>query len=160
MPTPRPAPQQDADRHNTVDLFKSLLAAERAQRSRLQGELDLRNSALDASPDHYIIIDVTRPHWVISYVNQALARDYGHKGSQIIGRTPSWLMPKEANPETYTRLEDAIRSSVCLTAEMVGRHKDGTTLRVNFRFSPIPDSGGNVAHYLGIGSVVGGGAAA
>jgi hypothetical protein len=55
-----------------VQELQSLLTAERAERARLQRELELRNCALDAASTHFMIIDVSQQTWRIVYVNRAI----------------------------------------------------------------------------------------
>src|ERR1700753_4258220 len=106
MATPTPAAEPEL--RNPVEQFKSLLANERALRARVQGELDLRNCALDATTTHFMIIDVTRPHWAIVYANRAIARDHGFETSEVMGRTPAYLTPRSLNPESFERVSQAI----------------------------------------------------
>src|ERR1700760_4028272 len=98
----------EPDRRNPVEQFKSLLANERALRARVQSELDLRNQALDATSTHFMIIDVSRPHWAIVYANRAIARDHGFEPAEITGRTPAWLTPRDLNPEAFERMSQAV----------------------------------------------------
>ena len=53
------------------------LRAEVAVKDRLERELNLRNSALDAGASHFMIIDACQPKPTIVYVNRALARAHG-----------------------------------------------------------------------------------
>jgi hypothetical protein len=43
------------------------LVAERADRERLQSELELRNSALDSARSHVMVVEVCRERWIIVY---------------------------------------------------------------------------------------------
>jgi PAS domain S-box-containing protein len=146
------APGSEPDRHNALDQFKALLAGERALRARIQSELDLRNCALDAATTHFMIVDVSRPHWAIVYVNRAIARDYGYEPSEIVGRTPAWLSQRGPNTEAFERINQAVRASSSVSTEMVGRRKDGSTFWVGMFMTPVRNADGVVNHYLCIGS--------
>jgi PAS domain S-box-containing protein len=148
IPTSAPEP----DRRNAVDQFKALLASERALRARVQSELDLRNCALDATTTHFMIIDVSRPHWAIVYANRAIASDHGYEPSEIMGRTPAWLTPRDSNPEAYERIGEAIGSGNSISIDLIAKRKDGSTFWVGMLWAPVRNSTAAISHYIAIGS--------
>jgi PAS domain S-box-containing protein len=152
MATSTPAPAPEPERHKALDQFKALLASERAQRARVQSELDLRNCALDAATTHFMIVDVSRPHWAIAYVNRAIGKDYGYEPAEIVGRTPAWLSERGSNTEVFERITRAVRAGNSLSTEVVGRRKDGSTFWVGMFMTPVHNAAGVINHYLCIGS--------
>jgi PAS domain S-box-containing protein len=154
-PTSAPAAAPAAtepDRRNAVEQFKSLLAGERAHRARIQSELDLRNCALDATTTHIMIIDVSRPHWAIVYVNRATARDHGYEPSEIMGRTPAWLTPVDSNREAFEKINQAVNTGDSVSVELTARRKDGSNFWVGMLMTPVRDTAGVISHYLAIGA--------
>jgi PAS domain S-box-containing protein len=151
-PAPGPAPAIESDRRNALDQFKAVLAGERALRARVQSELDLRNCALDATTTHFMIVDVSRPHWAIVYANRAIARDHGYEPAELIGRTPAWLSARELNEEAFEHIGQAVRAGNSVSTELVARRKDGSTFSVGILMTPVRNTAGVINHYLGIGS--------
>ena len=95
--------QQSAEPPRDQDL-QSLLRAERAERIRLQSELELRNCALDTASMHFMIIDVSQPQWRIVYVNRAICERHGYTPAQLLGQSPAILVCSEKSAAALERV--------------------------------------------------------
>jgi PAS domain S-box-containing protein len=120
--------------------------------TRLQRELGLRNSALDAASTQFMVIDVRGPRWVIVYANRAIARAHGYDVAEIMGRSPAKLVPPEHNAEAFGRISSAVSAGVSVSTVLSARRKDGSLFQVGMVMSPIHDDAGNNTHYVGIGA--------
>ena len=135
------------------DSLEALLAAERAERHRLQSELELRDSALNSASSHFLILDVTRPAWSIVYANRAVAKDHGYTPAELLGKSPTLLLDLEQHQEPFGRLRQAVREGDSTSVEVISRRRDGSTFCVGMFLTPLrPASGATITHYLAIGA--------
>lgn len=129
------------------------LVAERADRERLQSELDLRNSALDSAKSHIMVVEVCRERWVIVYANRALAVDHGYEPSELIGRSPAMLVPAADNAEAYERIATAVREGTTTgNLEVLARRQDGSRFWAGMTMAPVRSETGHIFYYVGVGA--------
>jgi PAS domain S-box-containing protein len=102
-------------------------ATEADERARLQSELGLRNAALDAASTQFMIMDVQRARWIIVYANRAIARAHGYDVVELMGRSPTLLVPPKENTEAFERIGSAVREGVSISTVLNARRKDGAT---------------------------------
>src|SRR5882757_1713246 len=103
----RVTPQQSAELPMIQEL-QSLLTAERSERTRLQGELELRDCALDTASTHFMIIDVSQPQWRIVYVNRAICERHGYTATELLGQSPALLVCGEKSTAAMHRVSEAV----------------------------------------------------
>ena len=133
--------------------LQAQLVAERAERERLQGELDLRDSALDSAKSHMMVVDVCRERWVIVYANRAIAVDHGYEPSELIGRSPAMLVPAEDNPEAFKQIAAAVRDGTTTgNLELLARRQDGSRFWAGMVMAPVRSETGHIFYYVGIGA--------
>ena len=118
----------------------------------LQGELKLRDSALDATTAHFLIADVRRCGWPMVYVNRAIAADHGYESGELLGKSPAFLNPPELNPTAMEELNQGIRNGKTARAQVMSQRKDGSTFWTGITLAPVRDDAGRVTHYLGMGT--------
>ncbi len=141
------------DRTAAFHELQAQLVAERAERERLQSELDLRNSALDSAKSHMMVVDVCRERWVIVYANRAIAVDHGYEPSELIGRSPAMLVPAEDNAEAYQRIAAAVRDGAATgSLELLARRSDGTRFWAGMVMAPVRSETGHIFYYVGVGA--------
>ena len=128
------------------------LVTQRADRERLQNELDLRNSALDSAPSHVMIVDVCREHWAIVYANRGIAEGHGYEPSELLGSSPAMLVPPADNAEAFDRIRTAVAEGKTVSTELLSRRRDGSRFWVGMMMAPVRDEAGNIFHYVGIGA--------
>src|SRR5882762_7498044 len=132
--------------------LQSLLAAERAERARLQSELELRNCALDTASTHFMIIDVSQPDWSIVYVNRAICERHGYKVAELLGQSPALLVCAEKSAAALERVREAVGRGTNVSVEIEARRKDRTTFSVGMSLTPIRSASQGVSHYLCVGA--------
>ena len=129
------------------------LVAERADRERLQSELDLRNSALDSARSHVMVVDVCRERWVIVYANRALAADHGYEPSELIGRSPAMLVPAADNAGAFEQITAAVRDGTTTgNLEVLSRRQDGSRFWAGVVMAPVRSETGHIFYYVGVGA--------
>jgi PAS domain S-box-containing protein len=135
-----------------VQELQSLLAAERAERARLQSELELHNCALDAASTHFMIIDVSQPDWSIVYVNRAICERHGYKVAELLGQSPALLVCTEKSAAALERVSEAVGRGTNVSVEVEARRKDRTTFSVGMSLTPIRSAPQGVSHYVCVGA--------
>jgi PAS domain S-box-containing protein len=123
-----------------------------AENRRLQSELDLRNCALDSASSHFMILDVSGLPWRIVYANRAVAKDHGYEPAELLGQDPAILTSLADNKVVFGRLGKAVREGANASAELVSRHRDGSTFSVGISLTPVRHTADAVSHYLAIGA--------
>lgn len=132
----------------TVEELRSLLTVERAERIRLEVELDLRNCALDAASTHFMIVNVSLLPWRISYINRAICECHGYGVAELLGRSPLTLVSVEESQLALERISDAVRHGKTVSVEMVGRRKDHSTFAVGMTMAPLSPFTQGISHYV------------
>lgn len=136
----------------TVQELQTLLSAERHASAQLQRELNLRNGALDSTATHFMIIDVCRSRWKITYANRAIAQAHGYECAEIIGRNPALLVSLPDNGAALERIAEAVRTGNTIRIELVARRKNETKFWAGLFMTPIRGAEGNVSHYIASGA--------
>jgi PAS domain S-box-containing protein len=132
--------------------LQSLLTAERAERARLQKELELRNCALDTASTHFMIIDVSQQEWRIVYANRAICERHGYTVAELLGQNPSLLVCGEKSAAALQRVSEAVLRETNVSVEVEARRKDRTTFSVGMTMTPIRTAPHEVSHYLCVGA--------
>jgi PAS domain S-box-containing protein len=158
MPTPTAellaeVPALDDQAAAALHELHAQLVAERADRERLQSELDLRNSALDSARSHVMVVDVCRERWVIVYANRALAADHGYEPSELIGRSPAMLVPATDNAEALERIAAAVRDGTTTSnVEVLARRQDGSRFWAGLVMAPVRSQTEHIFYYVAVGA--------
>jgi PAS domain S-box-containing protein len=143
--------QQSAERPSIQEL-QSLLTAERAERARLQGELELHNCALDTASTHFMIVDVSQPEWRIVYVNRSICERHGYTAAELLGQSPTLLVCSEKSAAALERIGEAVLRRTTVSVEVEARRKDQTTFSVGMSMTPITTARPGISHYLCVGA--------
>jgi PAS domain S-box-containing protein len=144
----RPTPYEPLATHE----LQRLLEAERAERARLQSELELRDCALDAASTHFMIIDVSQRDWAILYVNRAICEHHGYTIGELLGQSPLQLVCAEKSQAALEKVAAAVSRGATVGVEMQARRKDATTFSVGMTLAPIKAAADGVSHYLCVGA--------
>ena len=132
--------------------LKARLATESTRGERLQGELDLRNSALDAAPSHFVISDTRKPRTPTVYVNRAVARACGYEPAEMLGMVFTDFFPRELNEVEFQRVMEELRNGREVSSELLARRKDGSTFWAGIRLTFLRDTCGRITHIVGVGA--------
>jgi len=136
----------------TIQELHSLLTAERAERTRLQSELELRDCALDAASTHFMVIDVSQPQWRIIYVNRAICERHGYTAVELLGQSPALLVCGERSAAAMERIAAAVLRGTNVSVEVEALRKDGSTFWVGLSITPIRTAPRGISHYLCVGA--------
>src|SRR5438128_976277 len=128
---------QQASDLPSIHELQSQLTAERAERTRLQNELELRNCALDAASIHFMIVDVSQPQWRIVYVNHAICDRHGYTAAELLGQSPALLVNAQKSAAALERVAEAVLRGTNVSVEVEARRKDDITFSVGMCMTPI-----------------------
>ncbi|WP_303978865.1 ATP-binding protein [Dongia mobilis] len=121
-------------------------------------ELAQRNEVLatvvGAVSSGIVICDATKPDFPVSFVNAAFTRMTGYPAEEMIGRNCRVLQGRDTDPEALDRLRRALAQQRPISVTLRNYRKDGRTFWNELSISPIADSQGRIAQFVGIMSDV------
>ena len=122
----------------TIDDVKRLTRLE-LENSRVMAMQRRMETILDNAAEGIITFD---RHGKIESINKATEKLFGYTGAEVIGHGISLLIPppesrdkRRGSLKHFMRVE--IRSLIDHESEVIGRHKDGTRLRLALKVSEI-----------------------
>ena len=115
----------------------------------LEGQrlLEVQAAALASVSDAVMITD---REGVIVWGNEAFTQMSGYSAEEAVGATPRLLNSGEHNESYYRRLWATILAGRRWRAEVVERHKDGSTYRVIQTITPIVDEAGVPSYFVAV----------
>lgn len=132
-----------------LSTLKAQLCTELLERDRLKRELALRDTALDASTSHFMIVDARSPTRSILYVNRALAKAHGYEPKEMLGMSLGRLLkPGVAAPQAVSAMDSALRAGREFRAEVEGLRSDGSTFWIGFTSIGLLDARGELTHIV------------
>jgi len=111
----------------------------------------LLESAVVHAHDAVAILEAdpgSKPGRAVLYVNEAFCRLTGYSREDITGRSLHLLRGPDSNPETLTKLREAMDAGKPLRVELRNYRKDGIPFWVDLSAVPVPDSAGYISHWL------------
>jgi PAS domain S-box-containing protein len=113
---------------------------------------DLSRLALVASKTDNAAF-ITNPEGNIQWVNDGFVRLTGHAANEAQGKQPGpLLLGQLQNLKVTQKLRDGITHRRIFTVEMLCSNRRGHRFWMSLNMTPVVDDGGNVQHYIGIGS--------
>ena len=120
------------------------------RRTRIEEKLRMLQSAVHHTHDA-VLVTTAAPDPLgseIVYVNEALCRQTGYAAEELLGKTPRMLQGPDAEREVFDRLRRCLDSEQHFTGCVTNYRKDGSTLRVDLRVSPVYDPPGELTHWI------------
>ncbi|MCE3044927.1 EAL domain-containing protein [Legionella sp. 16cNR16C] len=118
------------------------------QKRMADEELRIRERAIEASTHGVAIIDITKPHQPIIYVNKAFERIMGYSEKQTLGQNLAHLQGTKTDHVNQKRIELAIRELREETVELESYRRGGELFWCELSVAPVSDSFGKVRHYV------------
>lgn len=131
---------------------RAQLEAATAALENLRTALELRDAALDAGSNHFMIVDLLRKGRPIVYANRALAHEHGYEPDQLIGKSVKTLTPDAQDRKVSLKFYADIAAGHTVHAQMQGLRKDGTTFWMDVCTTPLRNPQGVISHYVTVGS--------
>ncbi len=108
-------------------------------------------SAVVHAHDAVAILDAAvenSPGRAVVYVNDAFCKLTGYAREEIIGRSLYALRGPDSDPDTLSKLRDAMDAGTPLRVELRNHRKNGTPFWVDLSAVPVSDEDGRVRHWL------------
>ncbi|WP_084046031.1 GGDEF domain-containing protein [Deinococcus hopiensis] len=110
---------------------------------------DVLKQAVDAATNG-IVISSNEGDRPIMYCNRAFERLTGYPSNEILGRNCRFLQGEDTDPETRTRLRQAVDAGEEVDVVILNYRKNGTPFWNALNLAPLHDSQGHVTHFVGI----------
>ena len=124
--------------------------------SKLEEErLKLLSAAITQANDAVIITETPRSIYAlpkIVYVNPAFSKMTGYQDDEVVGKSPSLFIGKNAMAEQQSILSKATEFNKEFIFEAINQHKDGQEYWVRFSMIPVLDNRGEHSHWVSIQS--------
>jgi len=104
-------------------------------------------SLIDASPDGVVVCDASSGNWPVVYCNNSFEQLTGYRGSELKGRSLTFLQHGEDTQEGLTLIRAALREGVACRTMLRNYHKDGTSFVNEMQLIPIRDQQGKLTHF-------------
>lgn len=111
----------------------------------------IRERAMQAAPNGFIITDVMQPDNPVIYVNPAFERITQYAASEIIGRNCRILSAEERDSPAVFQVRNAIAAGRSCEVVLLNRRKDGSQFWNQLSLSPVTNPATSaVTHYVGV----------
>ena len=121
--------------------------AMRVARREAEGELKLRNSALEAAADAIVITD---SEGAIAWANPAFTEMTGYDLDEVRGQNPRVLRSGVQREAFYRQMWETIKAGGVWRGELYNRRKDGTLYVEEMAITPVKGDGGSITHFVAI----------
>lgn len=112
--------------------------------------LNLRNRALEAAGNGFVISDARLPDQPVIYVNSAFSEITGYPPSEILGRNCRFLQGKDRKQPGIARIRTCLEQLKPCMEVLRNYRKDGTLFYNELTLTPILNPAGEVQHYIGV----------
>ena len=119
-------------------------------RQQSEERMRLRDRALRSIAQGIFITDPRRETEPLFYVNAAFERMTGYTLAEASGRDVRFLSGPETDPAAMEKIAAAYRDGTECTFEALAYRKDGSTFWASTAVSPVEDTTGKVAHFVGV----------
>ena len=120
------------------------------ERKRAEGDLHMRERAIEAVSQGILITDPGKPDNPIVYVSQGFTSMTGYMSQEALGRPCRFLQGPGTDPAAVTTLREAVRDGRACAVELLNFRKDGTPFWNNLAISPVKDAAGRVTNFVGV----------
>lgn len=118
------------------------------RRKRTEEQQALQSAALNAAADAMVITDA---RGAIEWVNSAFTRSTGYTADEALGRNPRDLFKSGVHDRVfYQHLWETIREGAVWSGEITNRRKDGSMCVEDLTISPVRNTTGEIAHFIGV----------
>lgn len=110
----------------------------------------LLDRAVSASSNGIVITDPARPDNPIIYANPAFERMTGYSVEEVLGKNCRFLQEDARDQPQLNEIRDAVRERRECRTVLKNYRKDGTVFWNELYISPVHDSAGNLANFVGV----------
>ncbi len=100
--------------------------------------------------DTSLIVTITDPEGIITYVNNNFCKISGYSHEEVIHHSHNIIRHPDTNPKLYTKLWDTIKNKKIWRSIIHNQKKDGSSYYVSINIIPFLDVDGNIFNYMSI----------
>lgn len=112
--------------------------------------LSLVEKAADITSEGIVLTDARMPDNPIIYANEGFVRLTGYSKPEIEGKNCRFLQGADTDPDTLTKIREAIREERECVVELLNYRKDGSVFWNRLSITPIRNGDGDVTHFVGV----------
>jgi diguanylate cyclase (GGDEF)-like protein/PAS domain S-box-containing protein len=116
-------------------------------RKEAEEQLRLQSIALESAANGIVITD---RQGNIQWVNSAFTKITGYSADEVRGQNPRILKSGLVDPKLFESLWKTILAGDVWHGELINRRKDGSTYTEEQTIAPVPDSFGQINHFIAI----------
>jgi PAS domain S-box-containing protein len=120
---------------------------ERKERRRLERQLRVQSSALEAAGNGIILTDKSGK---ILFANNAFCAMTGHDLGEILGQTTGFIEPDRHEADFSRELWKTILTGRTWHGDFVNRRKDGTLYNEEMTITPLREDNGEISHFIAV----------
>jgi len=110
----------------------------------------LSGRAMEAVSQGIMICGAAAPDYPLIHANSAFTQITGYALEEVQGQNCRFLQGPDTDPGSVARIREALARKEYVSVELLNYRKDGTPFWCHLAISPVPDSTGNVTHFVGI----------
>ena len=134
------------DEGNPVSLIGTIQDV--TERKLDEDKISKLNNAVEASSE---VIFMTDMEGIITYMNPAFTRVYGHKTEDVVGKvTPRILKSGVMDESAYKHFWDEILNKRVITGELINKTRDGRNLHIEASNNAIVNDEGTIIGFISI----------
>lgn len=123
------------------------LAIDATERKKIEDNLRIRTTAMNATTDQISIIDRDGK---IEFVNPSFENELGYSLSELEGRPIKMYMASGDDEEFCAALENTVLAGEPWQGEILAVKKDGTTVLEELTLTPVKNDAGKIERLIGI----------
>jgi len=120
---------------------------EKAARQRMELQLKIHTTALEAAANGILITD---HHGIILFANAAVCAMSGFTQEELIGANPRILNSGTHGDAFYRALWNSILAGRVWQGRMTNRRKDGSVYHEEMTITPVQGAGGTPTHFIAV----------
>jgi PAS domain S-box-containing protein len=124
-----------------------LEARERKERQRLEQQLRVQSSALEAAANGIILTDKAGK---IIFANKAYCTMTGYDPEEVPGQTTRFIESDKNEADFSQELRKTILAGRVWHGEFINRRKDGTLYNEEMTITPLRESNGEISHFIAV----------
>ena len=119
-----------------------------AELASLNQMLRLREGAIASSTNAILLVSVSGPRPLITYVNPAFERITGYRAADIVGTDGRVLLGDDVEQDSVLQVDRALAGHTSCRVEMRNYRADGSMFWNDVHLAPVPDAHGGVQHFV------------
>lgn len=120
-----------------------------ADLSKAIQEVERRDELITNISQGVMITDYLAADNPITYVSPSVEKLTGYTRAEMMGRNCRLLQGPDSDPDTITKLREAVREGRGCVVEVLNYCKDGSTFWNSVNITPVRDSSGRVTNFVG-----------